>query len=183
MVSQLLRSSPARPHQLPQQSTELLAAFAASLWRARQRCLTASPGKILLVLEIRVRGDQDLVPFAFSRIEQPAIAQFRPSFFVRVETLCRVSNFLRGSGTPWSNSTRIYAGAKALRAACSRTARTCSSVTPGNHSTNCDAEAPSSRFSKSAATGIRVPRNTQAPLTRSGFRSTSVQDDQSIMPQ
>jgi hypothetical protein len=69
----------------------------------------------------------------------------------------------------------------ALRAACSKTARACSSVTPGNHSTNCDTGAPSSRFSKSAATGTRVPRNTHAPLTRSGSRSTAGQDDQSIM--
>src|SRR5438132_14388967 len=59
--------------------------------------------------------------------------------------------------------------------------RTCSNVTPGNHFTNSVAEAPSSRFSKSAATGIRVPRNTHAPLTRSGSRSTAGQDDQSIM--
>ena len=68
MESQLLRRSPARTHQLQQQSRELLAAFAASLWTARQRCLRVawldSAG-----LEIRVRGNQDLVPFAFSRIE------------------------------------------------------------------------------------------------------------------
>ena len=85
------------------------------------------------------------------------------------------------TGVPWSNNTRTYAGAKALRAACSSTARTCSMVTPGNHSTNCDASAPSSRFSKRAATGTRVPRNTQAPLTRSGSRSTAGQVGQSIM--
>ncbi len=75
----------------------------------------------------------------------------------------------------------FQAGANALRAACSRTARTCSAVTPGNHSTNCDTCAPSSRFSNRAATGTRVPRNTQAPLTRSGSRSTIGQEDQSIM--
>src|SRR4249919_3465018 len=56
-------------------------------------------------------------------------------------------------------------------------------VTPGNHSTNCDTSAPSSRFSKSAATDTRVPRNTHAPLTRSGSRSTAGQVDQSIMRQ
>lgn len=54
-------------------------------------------------------------------------------------------------------------------------------VTPGNHSTNCDTSAPSSRFSNNAATGTRVPRNTHAPLTRSGSRSTAGQDDQSII--
>jgi hypothetical protein len=39
--------------------------------------------------------------------------------------------------------------------------------------------APLSRFSNSALTGTRVPRNTQAPLTRSGSRSTTGQQDQS----
>src|SRR3990172_6091272 len=68
-----------------------------------------------------------------------------------------------------------------LRAACSRTARPPSRVTPGNHSTHCDTSAPSSRFSNNAAIGTRVPRNTQAPLTRSGSRSTAGQEDQSIM--
>ncbi len=76
---------------------------------------------------------------------------------------------------------RTQAGARELRFAWSSTARTCSSVTPGNHSTNCDAKAPSSRFSNSAATGTRVPRNTHAPLTRSGSRSTAAQVDQSII--
>ena len=37
------------------------------------------------------------------------------------------------------------------------------------------------RFPKSATTGTRVPRNTQAPLTRSASRSTARQEDQSIM--
>src|SRR5437667_333134 len=40
---------------------------------------------------------------------------------------------------------------------------------------------PSSRFSKTAATGIRVPRNTQAPLTFSGFLSTALHKLQSIL--
>ena len=39
--------------------------------------------------------------------------------------------------------------------------------------------APVSRFSKSARTGTRVPRKTQAPLTLSSERSTSRQSDQS----
>lgn len=41
--------------------------------------------------------------------------------------------------------------------------------------------APVSRFSKSARTGTRVPRKTQAPLTVSGERSTSRQSAQSNM--
>ena len=40
---------------------------------------------------------------------------------------------------------------------------------------------PPSRFSKRALTGTRVPRNSQAPLTLSGSRSTTEQLDQSNM--
>jgi hypothetical protein len=86
----------------------------------------------------------------------------------------------RGTGVPWSNSRRTQTGASALRAACSSTARACSGVTPGNHSTNWATRVPSSRFSNSAAPGTRVPRNTQAPPTRSGSRPTAGQVDQSI---
>lgn len=50
---------------------------------------------------------------------------------------------------------------------------TCSLVTPGNQSTKSSTLAPASMFSKSAVTGTRVPRNTQAPLTRSGAHSTA----------
>lgn len=74
-----------------------------------------------------------------------------------------------------------YTTAAELRAACSRTARTCSRDTPGNHCTKSWIDAPSSRFSKSAATGTRVPRNTQAPLRWLGSCSTAEQLDQSIM--
>src|SRR5262249_15437328 len=64
---------------------------------------------------------------------------------------------------------------------CSSTASTCWRVTPGNQSKKSSMHAPSSRFSKSAFTGTRVPRNTQAPLTFPGARSTAGQDDQSNM--
>jgi hypothetical protein len=84
-------------------------------------------------------------------------------------------------GVPRSNSARTQAEASALRAECSSTVRACSSETPGNHSTNWSTCAPSSRFSNSAAIGTRVPRNTQAPLTSSGSRSTAPQLDQSII--
>src|SRR5436190_21975218 len=39
--------------------------------------------------------------------------------------------------------------------------------------------APASRFSKTVATGIRVPRKTQAPLTFPGMLSTAGHCDQS----
>ena len=61
-----------------------------------------------------------------------------------------------------------------------RTGRILSRVTLGNHSMNVWVGTSSSRFSKSAATGPRVPRNSHAPLYRSGSLSTAGQDDQSM---
>lgn len=98
-----------------------------------------------------------------------------------VDTSCPGRRCRSGAGVPWSKRTRTYAAARALRATCSSTSRACCKVTPGKISANWLTGIPSSRFSKSAATGTRVPRNTQAPLTRSGSRSTAVQVDQSIM--
>ena len=66
-----------------------------------------------------------------------------------------------------------------LCCACSSTASTCSRVTPGNQRKKSSMHAPSSRFSKSAFTGTRDPRKTQAPLTFPGTRSTDEQLDQS----
>src|SRR5438067_548484 len=70
-----------------------------------------------------------------------------------------------------------------LRSAWASTAIAWSRVTPGNHFRKSSTLAPSSRFSKSARTGMRVPLNTQAPLTRSGARSTAGQLCQSSMAQ
>ena len=60
----------------------------------------------------------------------------------------------------------------------SRTTCTCCASTPSNQSRNSSVDAPALRFSKSADTGTRVPRNTQAPLTLSGWRSTASQSSQ-----
>jgi len=68
------------------------------------------------------------------------------------------------------------------RASWSRTAAICARVTPGNQAKNWSTVAPSRRFSKSAVTGTRVPRKTQAPPTRSGSRSISSNLPQSCMP-
>src|SRR5258706_14573961 len=68
-----------------------------------------------------------------------------------------------------------------LAAVCSRTVSTWALVTPGNHSRKSSTVAPSARFSKSARTGTRVPRNTQAPLTMLGERSTAEHVLQSII--
>jgi hypothetical protein len=57
-----------------------------------------------------------------------------------------------------------------------RTASSCSLLTPGNHSRK--SSAPSFRFAKKVATGMRVPRNNHAPLILFGFRSTTAHFDQ-----
>ena len=63
--------------------------------------------------------------------------------------------------------------------ACLSTTSTCALVTPGNHSMKSPIDAPLSRFSKRADTGILVPRKTHAPFIISGERSTAGHDDQS----
>src|SRR5204862_5241649 len=69
-------------------------------------------------------------------------------------------------------------GASRLRAANSSTALTCSRDT-GNCSITSSMVIPSSRFSKTTATGVRVPLNTHAPLTLPGTLSTAWHSDQS----
>src|SRR6266581_356978 len=69
-------------------------------------------------------------------------------------------------------------GERAASASVSRTASTCDRSTPGNQARNSSMDAPSLRFSKSAATGTRVPRKTHAPLTLSECRSTASQFSQ-----
>jgi hypothetical protein len=63
-----------------------------------------------------------------------------------------------------------------LCSANSRTASTCSRFTPGNHRRKSSTPAPSSRFSKRAFTGTRVPLNSHTPLTFPGTRSTVEHD-------
>src|SRR6266487_3820750 len=69
-------------------------------------------------------------------------------------------------------------GISRLRAANSRTALTCSRVT-GNCSITSSMVMPSSKFSNTMATGVRVDVNTHAPLTLPGMRSTPGHWDQS----
>src|ERR1700719_4486137 len=66
----------------------------------------------------------------------------------------------------------VYATVR-LCSANSRTASTCSRFTPGNHRRKSPTPAPSSRFSKRAFTGTRVPLNSHTPLTFPGTRSYS----------
>ena len=64
---------------------------------------------------------------------------------------------------------------------CLKTACTCARRTPGNHLRNSSTVAPPSMFSNKALTGTRVPLKSHAPLTFSGWLSTSGQSFQSGM--
>ena len=85
----------------------------------------------------------------FFRVAQPSSKA--------VETACPTNTCRNGAGVPWSNKTRIQAVANELFATCSNTDRTCAKEIPGNSSTNSPTGTPSSRFSKSAATGTLDP--------------------------
>lgn len=133
------------------------------------------------MLQVLVRRDTCFEATALCPREELAILERRPAHRRRGRDLMFVEMPLdRRSRT--SIEQQFHYGAFALCAACSRTALTCESATPGNHSTKSVTCAPSSRFRKRAETGTRLPRNTQAPLTRAGSRSTSEHEDQSITP-
>ena len=140
-----------------------------------------SGGQILLIAQVEVGRDEHLERRVVGRREQVPVPQLRAAALVAASTTCPTRTRRSGAGVPWSNRTRTQAAVKALRAACSSTARTCWRVTPGNHSTNSCVAASSSRFSNNAATGTRVPRNSHAPLYRSESRSTAGHEDQSII--
>lgn len=72
----------------------------------------------------------------------------------------------------------IKGGASRLRAANSITVTTCS-WDKWNHSIISEIEAPTSRLSNTTETGIRVSRNTHAPLRLPGMLSTAAHRDQS----
>ena len=95
----------------------------------------------------------------------------RPGQFTGAEGLRVTKQTCRQSSSVQRiSSSRIHAAA-----------RTCSSVSAGDRSTNCDAEAPSSRFSDRAAMGTRIVLNTQAPLTHCRCGSAAGQEDQPII--
>src|SRR3954452_11421480 len=120
-------------------------------------------------------------PAASARVQQFAILQRAPCKSPRL--LDGVIGERRGNTSPGpiveeNAHQRGAAGASRLRAANSSTALTCSRVT-GNCSITSSRIIRSSRFSKTTAAGVRVPLNTQAPLTLPGTLSTSGHSDQS----
>jgi len=147
--------------------------------------LRLNPGRscreILLIPEVLIGREQHLESGCFRCRDQLAILQRGPAELVGGFDKMRCEREAQRCRRALVEQDTHYATAVELRAACSSTARTCSTVTPGNHCTKPCTDAPSSRFSNSAATGTRVPRNTQAPLTREGSLSTAAQLDQSII--
>ncbi len=135
-----------------------------------------SLGKVLLILQVGVRGKEYFKAFQFRLANEVPVSERAPTPLESCLDLMvrqRLSQRDRGS------LVEQYPHATArLRVVCSNTASTCSRLTPGNHSRNWSTVAPDSRFSNRAATGTRVPRKTQLPLTLSGERSTARQLDQ-----
>ena len=130
--------------------------------------------------KILIRRHQELVSIRLRTVEQRTVAKVRPT---PLESgIHRVSRKMPAEGRRHalveqdSQATESFKS----RVSWSSTCSTCERSTPGNHSRNCSMVAPSLRFSKSAATGTRVPQNTQAPLTFSGSRSTAEQDFQVV---
>jgi hypothetical protein len=130
--------------------------------------------KVLLIAHVLVGGDKHVKAGAF---------RFGQQVFV---TLCPRRNKAIPRGVTWSKRISIRlrgfctgreAGAR-LRAANSSTALICSRDT-SNCSTISSIDAPASMFSKTAEAGIRVPRNTHAPLSLPGTLSTAGHSDQS----
>ncbi len=129
--------------------------------------------QILLIAKIAIGCDEHVEASAFCSVEQFTVSKRVPTSGARF--LDRMS--LQGG----SNSSRRSVIQKdahqalaesRLRAANSRTARTCSRVT-GNCSITSSMVNPSSRFSKMVTTGVRVPLNSHTPLTLPGMRSTA----------
>src|SRR4030095_9311427 len=137
--------------------------------------------QVLLMSDVSVCRDEYIEAGCFRGVQQFAVLQRVPSTSPRLLDGVigeRRGNTSRGPIVEENAHQRWAAGASRLRAANSSTALTCSRVT-GNCSITSSMVIPSSRFSKTTATGVRVPLNTQAPLTLPGTLSTAGHSDQS----
>ncbi len=122
--------------------------------------------QILLIAQVLICRDQNAESRLLGSGEQIPVCQFGPSHLgsgIHRPRMKVTPQWNRGPLV--EQDLHAAATGSRLAAAKSRTASTWSLVTPGNHSTNSSTVAPSSRFSKSALTGTRVPRNSHAPLT------------------
>ena len=127
--------------------------------------------EVLLMAEILIRRDQELVAVFLRAVEQLPVAQARPASFEGRVNLVPPQVPAEGCRRTLVEQDPQAADTCRSRRSWSRTLSACQRSTPGNQSRNCSTVAPSLRFSNSAATGTRVPRNTHAPLTLSGSRS------------
>jgi len=97
-----------------------------------------------------------------------------------VLTVCPSQECRIATGVPWSNRIKLRGGHRSFQAASGEVhAFTCSRVSASYIATSSSMVIPSSRFSKTVATGMRVPRKTHATLTFPGTLSTTGHCDQS----
>lgn len=128
-------------------------------------------GEILLITKVLIRGNHHLI-ILLRRGNQVAIAEPVPL------PLASGGDFMAGPPSPQSPRNAMIeeylhaASEKLVRRAYSRTATTCSRVTPSNASRYSSRLTPPSRFSNKLLTGSRVPAKHSAPLMRSGFCHT-----------
>ena len=125
--------------------------------------------------QVLIRRDQELIALCLSVVEQFTVPKVRPSQFKC--SIDGVFRKMRAKGRWCSLIEQYLQATESFRplVSWSITLSTCHRSTPGNQSRNCSIVAPSLRFSKSAATGTLVLRNTHAPPTFSRSRSTAGQ--------
>jgi hypothetical protein len=138
--------------------------------------------KALLITNVLVGCEQDLKAARFCRIEQLSVLECGPFLFCRRSNCVICKELAKRRGCTLIKQNEHYwsaADESRLRTAKSITALTCSRSRPSYQLTMSSRLAPASRFSNIVATGILVPRSTQAPLNLPGMRSTAGQRDQS----
>lgn len=92
--------------------------------------------EVLLVLQIGVGGYEHRKTSQLGGLEKFAVLQRRPTKLIRGRDLMREQELAQRRRSSLIEQNLHYAVVKALRAACSSTARACTRLTPGNHSTN-----------------------------------------------
>jgi len=103
--------------------------------------------EVLLIAQVDVGGDQQAVAQLDRQEEELPIGHPRPAVLVGRADQVTAQPVAQGNWCSLVQQDVHYAKATVvLAAACRRTWRACSVVTPWNRSTNCASETPSSRF-------------------------------------
>jgi hypothetical protein len=156
------------------------------LWNQENR--QPSSAEVLLITDAAIGGDEQIEQ-RFCQSQQITVIKVRPAHFEGS------GDFVFTQEQPHRTrravvqedlhaETASFGERTAARVSWARKSRnptTCSRLTPSNQSTNSSTVAPLLRFDKSASTGTRVPRNTQAPLSFPGRLSTIGHFDRSII--